>query len=192
MHQARHLLRRIGVAVVVHALDERGGTVADADDAYADVAHLSSFSSITCCRSCGRFGIGLFPVDQFVEPAHLPVRRLQAVFLQLERVAVQPLARAGERAANAVPPLLYSPTAAFEDLQPHVGPGLREERESSSEPLVVVGVGADVGEEFGQSFLALGGELIHPLASPRPAAGCQVRSLLGDPSCFGQPSQRRI
>jgi hypothetical protein len=38
----------------VHALDERGGTVADADDAYADVAHMSSFSSITCCRSWGR------------------------------------------------------------------------------------------------------------------------------------------
>ena len=70
------------------------------------------------------------------------------MFLQLERVAIQPLAGAGERAADAVSALLYSPAATFEDLQPHVGPGLREERESSSEPLVLVGVGADIGEQF--------------------------------------------
>ena len=33
VHEAGHLLRRVGVAVVVDALDERRGAVADADDA---------------------------------------------------------------------------------------------------------------------------------------------------------------
>jgi hypothetical protein len=40
VHEARDLLRRIRVGVVVHALDERVGAVADADDGDADLVAL--------------------------------------------------------------------------------------------------------------------------------------------------------
>jgi hypothetical protein len=38
VHQPGDLLARVGVSVVMHALDERGGTVSGADDRNADLA----------------------------------------------------------------------------------------------------------------------------------------------------------
>src|SRR5688572_29588763 len=59
--------------------------------------------------------LAAFGVDQLGEPADLPVHRLQAVALELERVAVEPLAGAGQRRAQALSLLLDGPAAAFED-----------------------------------------------------------------------------
>ena len=46
VHQAGHGAARVGVGVVVHALDERRGAVADADDGDADGGHPRSFSVV--------------------------------------------------------------------------------------------------------------------------------------------------
>ena len=42
VHEPGHRARRVGVAVVVHALDEGRGAVADADDGDADGSHALS------------------------------------------------------------------------------------------------------------------------------------------------------
>jgi hypothetical protein len=39
VHESRHARVGVGVAVILHALDERGGAVADADDGYAYGTH---------------------------------------------------------------------------------------------------------------------------------------------------------
>src|SRR4051812_40770527 len=57
-------------------------------------------------------------VDELGQPADLAVHRLQAVPLQLERVAVDPLAGAGQRRAQALALPLHGPAPALEDLQP--------------------------------------------------------------------------
>src|SRR3954454_3315692 len=88
---------------------------------------------------------GLIPVgfptldlDQLREPADLPVHRLQAVPLELEGVAVQPLTGAGQRGPQALPlPLDGAPTA-LEDPQPDVGLGVLEEGEADAEETAVV------------------------------------------------------
>jgi hypothetical protein len=46
VHQAGYALVRIGVLVVLHALDERGGAVADADDGHADLLRLVATRAI--------------------------------------------------------------------------------------------------------------------------------------------------
>src|SRR5680860_1218216 len=71
-------------------------------------------------------------VDQVVQPADVPLDRLQPVPLQLGRVLVQPLARPGEGLPDAVQPLLQPAAAPLEDPQPRVGVQPREEREPVS------------------------------------------------------------
>src|SRR6185312_10946415 len=95
VHQAGHGRRLVGVPVVVHALHERGGAVADADDGDLDGSHELPFFLTTRVRTwtgavlamtadgaggpvySGRVGrlLDTLPlaVDQFVEPADLAV-----------------------------------------------------------------------------------------------------------------------
>src|SRR5687768_17072561 len=74
--------------------------------------------------------------SQLVEPAHLPLHRLEAVTLQFEGVAVETLAGAGERRPHALPALLQPAAPTLEDAQAHVDPGVAEEREVDAEVLV--------------------------------------------------------
>src|SRR3712207_1150574 len=63
-------------------------------------------------------------VDQLGEPADLSVHRFQAVALQLQRVAVEALAGAGQRGPEALPLPLHCAPATFQDPQPGVGGGV--------------------------------------------------------------------
>src|SRR5689334_2876525 len=76
-----------------------------------------------------RLPVDPFVVDELGQPAHLVLDRLQPVALELERVAVEPLARAGERAAHAVEALLQPTAATLEDAQPVLRADRAEERE---------------------------------------------------------------
>ena len=143
VHQAGHADRRIGVLVVLDALDQRRGAVADADDGDAYRTHRDSFSRR---RSAGcRWVDVALAVDQLVEPAHLALDRLEAVPLQLEGVAVEPLAGASERGAQAVAALLQAAAPPLEDAQPGVRLGAAEEREVHAEVLVLPGGRSGVG-----------------------------------------------
>ena len=126
-------------------------------------------------------------LDQLGEPTDLAIRRLEPVLLQLEGVAIQPLAGAGQRRAHALAPFLHPAAPSLEDAQPDVGAGLGEERQPRAEALVVEGVRPDLGQQVGQVFLALGGELVDPLAPARPAARPRrFGGLLGDLARLGE------
>src|SRR5512135_2563216 len=64
--------------------------------------------------------------DELVEPAHLALDALEPVLLQLEGVAVEPLAGTGQRRAERVEPLLEPGPASLEDAQPDRGLGAAE------------------------------------------------------------------
>src|SRR4051812_20652542 len=51
---------------------------------------------------------GALGVDEVAQPAHLAFDRLEAVLLQLERVAVEALPSAGHRLAHTVEPFLQA------------------------------------------------------------------------------------
>ena len=58
-----------------------------------------------------------------------------------------------------------------------------------------VGLRAHLGQQFGEVLLALGGELVDPLAPSRPRRGTRNQlpgCLLGDPAGLGQLAQRRV
>ena len=121
-------------------------------------------------------------VDQLGEPAHLALDGLQAVPLQLEGVAVEPLAGARERGAEAVDALLEPRPAALEDAQPGGGVGAPEEGEVDAEPLVLPGRGPALGEQVLEVLLALGRELVDDArrACPRRPAASRSAGVLGD------------
>ena len=127
-------------------------------------------------------GVLALALDQLVEPADLALDGLEPVPLQLEGVAVDPLAGAGQRRAEAVEALLEPRPAALEDAQPGGGVGAGEEREVDAEVLVLPGGRAGLGEQLLEVLLALGGE---PVDDPRPLAGQRrggAGGLLGDPA----------
>src|SRR3954452_10815433 len=104
--------------------------------------------------------------DELAEPADLAVNRLETVLLQLERVAVELLSGAPQRAGHLFPSLLEPTAPALEDLQPDVRVGLGEEREPHPEAVVVPCGRATFGELLLQSFLALRRELVDDPAAP--------------------------
>src|SRR5499427_10919736 len=106
--------------------------------------------------------------DQFVEPAHLPLNRLEAVPVQFERVTVQAFPGPRHRRPDAVQALLQPRPAALQDAQPDVRAGQPEEGEPDAEPLVFPGRGAGLGQQLLQPFLALRRE---PVDDLRPAPG---------------------
>ena len=136
VHQPGYTARRIGVAVVVDALHERRGAVADADDRDPD---LLVFPALSCHSSPGVSCGWVLSVGS----ASLPVRSSRSArcsdwisslsqrtsrsvvsrpeLVQLARVAVDLLARAGEHGAQTVPPLLDGAPAPFEDAHPDLG-----------------------------------------------------------------------
>ena len=98
VHQAGHSRRRVGVPVVVHALNQRGGAVADADDGDPDGSAtrpflctepmgFSSLADVLLVMRQSASGVSRLSaalgLDQLGQPADLAVHRLQAVLLQL-------------------------------------------------------------------------------------------------------------
>jgi hypothetical protein len=118
------------------------------------------------CSACCAVGAGSLVLDELGQPSDLSVDGLETVLVQLARVAVEPLPRPRQRAAHAVALLFYAAAAPFQDLQPDVRAGLREEREPCPEAFFVKGIRPDVGEQLREVLLAVGGELVHPLATP--------------------------
>ena len=60
VHEARDLLGRVGVAVVLDALHEGGGAVADADDGDADLVVLVAAGAVRRRRRCCRVSLKEF------------------------------------------------------------------------------------------------------------------------------------
>src|SRR3979411_186242 len=98
--------------------------------------------------------------DQLVEPAHLPLARVQAELMQLPGVAVDLCARLRQRGPEPLATLLARTPAALEDPHPGLGGSSREEGEVDAEALVVPGLGARLGEQLGQALLALRGDAV--------------------------------
>ena len=86
--------------------------------------------------------------------------------LQLERVAVHPLASARERRAQPLHPVLKPASPALKDPQPDVHPGLAEEREVDAELVVLPGGGPRVDELVLEPLFALGGQPVDDLRPP--------------------------
>ena len=107
-----------------------------------------------------------FGGDQLVEPADLALHGLEAVALELEGVAVELLAGAGDRGAGVRLALLEPAAPALEDPQPDVGIGLGEEGEPDAEGFVVPRRRAALGELLLQPLLAVSGELVDVLLAP--------------------------
>src|SRR5215472_7554314 len=111
---------------------------------------------------------GPFGGDQLFEPTDLALTRLEPVALQLERVGVEPLGRAGQDVAQALPALLDPPAPALEDAKAGllVGPG--EEREVHTERGVVEGLRPGLDEQLLEALLAFRGDLVnHPSTTAR-------------------------
>src|SRR5690348_568103 len=126
-----------------------------------------------------RRGAAPFGVDEFGQPADLPVHRLQAVALQLDRVAVEPVAGAGQRGTQALALALDGAPAALEDAQPGVGRGVPEERQADAEEAaVVVGLRTGLADQLVEALLALRGDPVDDLAATtgeRRRLGGQLR-----------------
>ena len=195
VHEAGHPAGRVGVLVVLHALDEGTGAVAHAHDGYPYRTHQDVLLSLVPCmvrslvaaavpadglvrvRPGARLGLVAragcsFRGDQLVQPADFPLDRLQAVPVQLEGVAVQALPGPGQGGADALHPLLEPAAPALQDPQPDVRPGLAEEGEPDTESVVLPGGGPRLGEQVLQPLLAFGGQ---PVDDLRPASGQRPR-----------------
>src|SRR5580658_6913765 len=96
--------------------------------------------------------------------------------MQFQGVAVDTLPGAREGRPDGLHALLEPAAAALKDPQPHVGPGLPEEREMNAEPVVFPGRGAALAEEFLQPLLAVRGQPVHLL---RPASRARARGRSG-------------
>src|SRR5712691_3112030 len=105
--------------------------------------------------------------DQLVKSADFPLHRLQAVPLQFEGVAVHALPGSRQAGPETLQSFLEPGAPALEDPQPDVRPGLAEEREMHSEPVVFPRRRASLGKQVLQPLLAIGGQPVHDL---RPAA----------------------
>src|SRR5690242_342496 len=97
---------------------------------------------------------GLFVRDQLVEPAHLPLARLQPQPVQLAGVAIDLLLGPGQRRPQTLTAFFDAAAAALEDPHPHVGRGPREEGQVDAESLVVPGLRPGVAEQLAESLLA--------------------------------------
>ena len=185
VHEAGDGGRRVGIAVVVHALHERRRTVADADDGDADGTHVLLLGSRvvggwTGCRCAGwrdpalRLGAGVggvapLGVDELAEPADLALGGLLAVQLQRRGLGVEALAAAGGRLADPLEVLLEAGAAALEDAQAHLALGAGEEGEADVEAVVVPRGGVGAGDEVGEVLLAAGGQLVDDARAPAGA-----------------------
>src|SRR6516165_2427763 len=87
--------------------------------------------------------------------------------VQFQGVAVHAAHGARERRPDSLRPLLEPAAATLEDPEPNVGPGLPENREMNTEPVVLPGRGTPLAEEFLQPLLAVGGQPVH-LQRPAP------------------------
>ena len=151
VHETRHAGGRVGVGVVVHALDQRRGAVAHADDGDTDLTHGSvSFAAVVVLRVRGRRPARCRPVaaarscvDELVEPAHLALGGVEPEAVQLAGVAVDLLPGAG--AASARRPSRRSSTRRrlpSRIRMPHLGGRAGEEGEVDPEAVVVEGLRA--------------------------------------------------
>ncbi len=158
VHEARHEVGRVGVLVVLDALDERRGAVADADDCYAYRTHYCSLMLVEPVDVVGVVvGVALVR-DELVEPADLALGSVESVLLELEGVGVDPLAAAGERLAQGLDPLLEARPAALEDPQANPRLGAAEEGQVGGEALVLPGLRAGLVRPGGELLLAVGGD----------------------------------
>ena len=119
VHQPGHGRCRVGVSVELHALDQRRGAVADADDGYTDRTHAGLLNLVVARRRgpavrclgdrCSRWlcagACRCARVDQLVQPADLALDGLESVALQLQGVGVD-AARGAASACDAVEALL--------------------------------------------------------------------------------------
>ena len=199
VHQAGDLGVRVGIGVVMHPLNEGRGAVAHADDGDTDLAGGSglrcepiwappSLAVMIASGSCVRPR----SARTASEPRGRPTRdRARAV----AGCSGRPAPRRVSALRQAFALLLHPAAATLEDLQPDVGPGLGEERQPGAEAFLVEGIGTNLGQQFGQVLLALGGQAVDPLAPPGAGRATVAairfvqRRLLGKPTGFGQPTK---
>ena len=138
VHQARDPRRRVGVLVVLNALDQRARAVADADDGYANRTHadcsffismpgrplasLSRFSVRPCCAALASRS-ARSATGPRARP--IPARAAAARACSCRRAP-----GAGQRGAYALEPFLEAAAPAFEDPQPHIGAWCARRRRS--------------------------------------------------------------
>ncbi len=145
----------------------------------------------------GRGSAGALVGDELLQPADLALAGVEAVALQFQGVRVEAFGGPAEHVAQAFAPLLDLAAATLEDPQAGrlVGPG--EEREVHAEAGVVVRLGAGLGEQLREPFLALGGDLVDDPTAPAGqrrdlVRGDRRRLGLGDPAGRLQPAQGRV
>ena len=102
-----------------------------------------------CCRLLG--------CDQFVEPAHFALARLETELVELPGVAVQRSAGPADGVAEAFAALLDLASSAFEDPHPRLCGGAAEEGEVNAESVVGVVLRSGVGDQFGEPLPGLPG-----------------------------------
>ena len=206
VHQPGNPGRRVRVPVVLHALHERRGTVADAGDGHPDLVRAHGRFAGHCSPGflgvgssvgfrCGSARVRLVGrpllLDQLVEPPHLALAGVEAELVQLAGVAVDLLARAGQHGPQALPPLLHRPPTALEDAHPDLGGRAGEEREVHAEAVVVERLRPRVGQQLGEALLALGGDPVHAPGAAGPRA-VRRRGVLDDQSGPREAAQRGV
>src|SRR3954469_12588104 len=108
----------------------------------------------------------LLLLDQLVEPPHLALARVQPELVEFTGVAVDLLAGPRQDGPQALPPFLDGPPPALEDAHPDLGGGPGEEREVHTEAVVVERLRPRVGQQLGETLLALGRDPVHPPGPP--------------------------
>src|SRR5215469_16261449 len=131
--------------------------------------------------------------DQFVQPADLALDRLQAVPLQLEGVAVDPLPGPGQAGPERLDPLFKPAAPALQNPEPDLSRGQAEEREPHAEPVVLPGRRASLGEQVVQALLSVGRQPVDDLGAA-PCEGLRWLGdvLFGDEAAYGQVLQARV
>src|SRR5271165_4695174 len=114
--------------------------------------------------------------------------------LQLQRVAVDPLAGPGRRRAEPLEPLFELAAAALEYPHPDLRLSQAEEGEVHTESVVLPGGRAGLPEQVVEPLLAVRGQSVDDLGAARAVgrpAGIRG-GILGDQSLAEQVLQRRV
>ena len=142
VHQAGDGAGRVGVLVVLDALDERRGAVADADDGDANRTHFLLLVVGGRVRSDVVVVVVCSLLDELVEPAHLALGALEPVLLQLRGCSRRGARGCGSATRAARRPAPRAASGGPRGCAGGPGLGAAEERQVGGEALVLPRLGA--------------------------------------------------
>ena len=183
VHEARHGRGRVGVLVVLHALDEGGGAVAHPHDCYSYGPHGDSpcltgllvmagvHRSVLVRGWCAARGLAPLGGDQVGEPAHFALDRLDPVPLKLCGIPVDLGLRALEVGLDPGQSFLEPGTATLEHPEPDLHVGAPEEREPDVEVVVLPRGGTDLRHQALELVVPGVGDLVDDAGPARDRGG---------------------